>query len=66
MYSNTFFNNKLRSNTSVDFIYGKDTRKQNPDDTRTQVASDGRDQGVIFNTNGMWNIHKGWLQTYVM
>lgn len=62
MYSNTFFNNKLRSNTSVDFIYGKDTRKQNPDDTRTQVASDGRDQGVIFNTNGMWNIHKGWLQ----
>lgn len=62
MYSNTFFNNKLRSNTSVDFIYGKDTRKQNPDDTRTQVASSGRDQGIVFNTNGIWNIHKGWLQ----
>ena len=62
LYSNVFFNNKLRSNTSLDFTYGKDTRDRNPDDERTQTASDGRDAGFTFNTNGTWNINHGWLQ----
>lgn len=63
MYSNSFFDNKLRSNTSFDFIYGKDEREQNPDDERTQTASEGRDVGFTMNTNGVWNINKGWLQS---
>ena len=62
MYSNTFFHNKLRSNTSLDFIYGKDTRDRNPDDESTQTTSEGRDVGFNLNTNGTWNINKGWLQ----
>ena len=62
MYSNTFFHNQLRSNTSLDFMYGKDTRDQNPDDESTQTTSEGRDVGFNLNTNGTWNINKGWLQ----
>jgi len=62
MYSNAFFGNKLRSNTSLDFIYGKDTRDRNPDDESTQTTSEGRDAGFRLNTNGTWNINKGWLQ----
>ena len=63
LYSNTFFGNKLRSNTSLDFIYGKDTRERNPDDEQTKTASEGRDVGFTLNTNGTWNINKGWLKT---
>ena len=62
MYSNTFFNHQLRSNTSLDFIYGKDTRNRNPDDLSTQTTSEGRDVGFRLNTNGTWSINKGWLQ----
>ena len=62
MYSNSFFHNKLRSNTSLDFMYGKDTRNRNPDDESTQTTSEGRDVGFNLNTNGTWNINKGWLQ----
>ena len=63
MYSNVFFNNKLRSNTSLDFIYGKDTRDANPDDEANYIVSEGQDVGFTLNTNGTWNINKGWLQT---
>ena len=62
MYSNSFFHNQLRSNTSLDFMYGKDTRDRNPDDESTQTTSEGRDAGFNLNTNGTWNINKGWLQ----
>ena len=62
MYSNAFFDHKLRSNTSFDFIYGKDTREKNPDDESTQTTSEGRDVGFRLNTNGTWSINKGWLQ----
>lgn len=62
MYSNTFFDHKLRSNTSLDFIYGKDTRDRNPDDESSQTTSEGKDIGFTLNTNGTWNINKGWLQ----
>lgn len=62
MYSNVFLNNKLRSNTSLNFIYGKDQRDRNPDDEITKTASRGEDVGVTLNTNGSWNIDKGWLK----
>ena len=62
MYSNAFFDHKLRSNTSFDFIYGKDTRDRNPDDESTQTTSEGQDVGFRLNTNGTWSINKGWLQ----
>ena len=62
MYSNTFFNHQLRSNTSLDFIYGKDSREKNPDDESTQTTSEGQDVGFRLNTNGTWSINKGWLQ----
>lgn len=62
MYSNTFFGNKLRSNTSIDFNYGKDTREENPDDQTTQTTSEGRDAGLRLNTNGTLSINRGWLQ----
>ena len=62
MYSNAFFDHKLRSNTSLDFIYGKDTREKNPDDESTQTTSEGQDVGFRLNTNGTWSINKGWLQ----
>lgn len=66
LYSNTFFNNKLRTNSSFDFIYGKDQRERNPDDEQTKTASEGRDIGFTLNTNGTWNINKGWLKHYAM
>ena len=62
LYSNTFFDSKLRSNTSLDFIYGKDTHDRNPDDESTQTTLGGRDVGFTLNTNGTWNINKGWLK----
>lgn len=63
LYSNVFFNNKLRSNTSFDFIYGENERDRNPDDQTNQTSSRGRDAGFTFNTNGTWSINKGWLKT---
>ena len=61
LYSNTW--GALRSNTSLDFIYGKDEREPNPDDKNNEVVSDGRDLGFTLNTNGTWRINKGWLKT---
>ena len=63
LYSNSFFNNKLRTNTGFDFIYGLDQRKLNPDDEQTKTSSEGRDAGFTLNTNGTWSINKGWLKT---
>ena len=59
MYSNLFGN--LSSNTSFDLSYGKDTRDKNPDDERTQLETGAKDLGLRFNTNGTWNINRGWL-----
>ena len=63
IYSNAFLNNRLRTNTSLDFIYGKDERERNPDDETTQTSSEGRDMGFTLNSNGTWSINKGWLKT---
>ena len=62
LYSNVFFNNALRSNTSLDVFYGKDERDKNPQDEITLAKSRGEDLGVTLNTNGVFNINKGWLE----
>ncbi|MFA5712717.1 MAG: carboxypeptidase-like regulatory domain-containing protein [Bacteroidales bacterium] len=59
LYSNLFGN--LSSNTSIDLSLGKDTRETNPNDLRSQLSTGAKDLGIIFNTNGVWNINKGWL-----
>ncbi len=61
LYSNEF--GKVRSNTSLNFIYGKDQRKENPDDTRDHASSRGEDYGLTLNTNGIWNINRGWMKS---
>ncbi|MBV7533076.1 carboxypeptidase-like regulatory domain-containing protein [Chitinophaga sp. sic0106] len=62
MYSNTFFH-RLSSTTSLDLIYGKDTRNQNPDDQVTKTRSSGQDVGLIFNTRGALKFNDSWLRT---
>jgi hypothetical protein len=62
MYSNLFLNNRLKSNTSLDLIYGKDTRKANPDDILSKTSTSGRDLGFIFNTNGNLAFNNLWLR----
>lgn len=59
LYSNTVKN--LSTNTSLDISLGKDTRERNPDDERNQLATGSKDLGLRFNTNGTWNLNKGWL-----
>lgn len=63
MYSREF-GRDLRTNTSLNFVYGKDARALNPDDTDNQRASHGEEYGVTFNTNGFWNINKGILKSF--
>ena len=62
MYSNGFFDNVLRSNTSLSFLFGKDDRKPNPDDEISMIKTRGETYGITFNTNGLFNLQKGWLQ----
>ncbi|MDD3033061.1 MAG: TonB-dependent receptor [Bacteroidales bacterium] len=59
LYSNVFKN--LVSNSSFDFTMGKDTRELNPNDARSQLFSGAQEYGFRLNTNGTWNINKGWL-----
>ncbi len=62
IYSNTFLNNKWRSNTSFDFVFGRDKRDLNPDDQVRMIASDGRTAGSTINTNGTIFLNKGILR----
>ncbi len=62
MYSKELWRN-LRSNTSLNFYYGKDQRDLNPDDESYKRASRSEDYGFTLNTNGTWNINKGWLKS---
>lgn len=59
LYSNVF--GALSSTTSLDLSLGKDTRDMNPNDLRSQLATGSSDLGVRFNTNGTWNVNRGWL-----
>lgn len=62
LYSNNLFDNKWNTNTSLNFVYGKDTRKLNPDDERAQRSSEGKDVGLRFNTNGTIRLNQGILK----
>ena len=62
MYSNGFFGNRLRSNTSFSFLFGKDSRKPNPDDEIAMIRTKGETYGLTLNTNGLFNFDKMWLQ----
>ena len=53
----------LNTSTALDLRLGKDTRDKNPDDLRTNLASGGTSTGYRINTNGTWNINRGWLKT---
>lgn len=63
LYSNLLFNKKLRSNTSLDFIYGKNTRKANPDDEVNRIAENGKSIGITLNTNGLYTFKDMWLKS---
>lgn len=59
IYSKSILHN-LYTQTSLGLNFGKDTRKLNPDDQRTQTRSASGSTGVTFNTNGILTINKGW------
>ncbi len=61
LWSKTF--GSLVSSTALDLRFGKDTRDKNPDDLRSSLASGGTNIGYRINTNGTWNINRGWLKT---
>lgn len=63
LYSNVFFKNRLRSNTSFSFNYGRDARDRNPDDELYQTASHGKTAGFTLNTNGTLSLDLGWLRS---
>ncbi|MBF0650546.1 TonB-dependent receptor [Dysgonomonas sp. GY75] len=60
LYSNRFFD-RLFTNTSIDFAYGADRRRQNPDDEITKLHQKGDNIGGTLNTNGILRIATPWL-----
>ena len=62
LYSNSFFNRKWKSNTSMDVVYGRDIRELNPDDEVDQISSNGKDLRLSLNTNGTIFVNRGWLK----
>ncbi|MFA5325241.1 MAG: TonB-dependent receptor [Bacteroidales bacterium] len=57
------FGENFSTTTSLDLSYRKDTREQNPDDTRSQLSSSGKEQGIRFNSYGTLTVNKGWLKS---
>lgn len=55
--------NALTNNLTMDFYYGADRRKRNPDDEITKKESRGDQWGVRFNTNGTWQANQSWLNS---
>lgn len=62
LYSNMFFDNRLSSNTSLNLVYGKDSRDPNPDDLTYKRKSSGERLGIRLNTHGDWRFNEGWLK----
>ncbi len=62
MYSNVFFRDRLRTNTSLNIVYGKDKGEPNPDDDQDEEISNQKDLGLIFNTNGTLDVGAGWFK----
>lgn len=59
LYSKTF-NGNFNTNTSLDLIYGIDTRDKNPDDLTSQLVTGAKDIGFRFNSNGSLNTPNAW------
>jgi hypothetical protein len=51
-YSNLLLDNRWRTKTSLDLIYGRDKQNENPDELLYRRASDGEERGLRFNTTG--------------
>lgn len=62
MWSKTFAD-ILKTTTSLNFGLNKDTTEPNPDDFMNNVAADGNEKSVRFNTNGTLSVNRGWLKT---
>ncbi len=62
LYSKNFLGN-LNTNTSLDFTYGNDTRKMNPDDLRSRYSTGAENIGFRFTTNGIATINWGWFKS---
>lgn len=62
LYSNRYLYGRLNTNTGLNLTYGKDTRKQNPDDEITKTRSHGKDLSVNFNTNGSLSFDRNLLK----
>lgn len=60
LYSNRYFD-RLTNNTSINFMYGADRQKLNPDDEVTKTESKGDNVGIRLNTNGIFRVSKPWL-----
>lgn len=57
------FGEILKTSTSLSLGHYKDTTDPNPDDMLNNVAADGKENNIRFNTNGTISINKGWLST---
>lgn len=53
----------LKTNTSFTFGLNKDTTEPNPDDALNNVAGEGKENNIRFNTNGTISVNRGWLTT---
>lgn len=62
LWSKTFAS-RFNTNTSLELIYGKDTRDVNPDDLSLKTASGANDLGVRFNSTGSISINAGWFKS---
>ncbi len=61
LYSNSFFDNKLQSTSSIRFALGKNTQEINPDDLITFTESSGKDVNTAFSTRGVYSVQNRWL-----
>lgn len=57
------FADRFTTSTSLTFGLNKDTTEPNPDDLMNNVAADGKEKNIRFNTNGTISVNKGWLTT---
>ncbi len=57
------FGSSLTTTTSLGFGLNKDTTEPNPDDFMNNVAANGNEKSVRFNSNGTLTVNKGWLKT---
>ncbi|MCQ2158781.1 MAG: TonB-dependent receptor, partial [Bacteroidales bacterium] len=57
------FGNILSTSTSLNLGHNTDTTEPNPDDMLNNVAANGNENNIRFNTNGTISVNKGWLKT---